>query len=83
MANKDGGGQRHTLPKDEGTKGGLRTANTDGGGQKHPLATDEETKGGVRTANTDGEGKSTHWLGDKGGSEDSKHRWQRTKAPTG
>ena len=35
----------------------LRTANTDGGGQKHTLARDEETKG----------------------SEDSKHRWGRTK----
>ena len=38
-------GQKHTPPRDEETKGGLRTANTDGGGQKHTLARDEETKG--------------------------------------
>ena len=63
---------------------GLRTSNTDGEEQKHALAR-EETKGGVRTANTDGGGQR-HTLPrneeTKGGSEDSKHRWERTKAPT-
>ena len=63
---------------------GLRRANTDRGGHKHALARDEETKGGLRTANTDGKDKSTHSLEmrDKGGSEESKHRWGRTKAHT-
>ena len=35
------GRTKHTLPRDEKTKGGLRTANTDGGGQNHTLSRDE------------------------------------------
>ena len=83
-AHTDGRGQKHALARDEETKGGLRTANTDGGGQKHTQTRDEETKGGLRTANQMGEDKSTHSLEmrDKGGSENSKHRWGRTNAHT-
>ena len=56
------GRTKDALPRDEETKGGLRTTNTDEGGQKHAQTRDEETKGGLRTANTDGEDKSTHKL---------------------
>ena len=45
MVNTNGGRQRHTLPKDEKTTEGLRTANTDRGGQKHALTRDRETNG--------------------------------------
>ena len=47
----DGGGQKHTHPKNEETKGGLRTAITNGGGQKHAHPRDEETKGGLGVVN--------------------------------
>ena len=66
-------------------RGDLRTANTDRAGQKHALPRDEETKGALRTANTDGAGQEHVHARDeetKGGSEDSKHRWGRTKAHT-
>ena len=51
MANTDEEEQKYTLPKDEETEGGLRTANTDGGGQKHTPARDEETNRGLGAAN--------------------------------
>ena len=35
--NTDEEGQKHTLPRDEETKGSLRTVSTYGGGQKHAL----------------------------------------------
>ena len=73
------------LPRDEERKGGLSTANTDDGGQKHTPATDDKTMRGLRTANAD-RGGQKHTLSrdqeTEGGSEDSKHRWVRTKAHT-
>ena len=41
----DGGGQKHTLARDEEIKRGLRTPNTHGGKQKH-TPTRDEIKGG-------------------------------------
>ena len=47
IENTDEGGQKHTLSRDEKTKGGLSTANTDKGGQKYTLARDKGRKVGV------------------------------------
>ena len=63
----------------------MKTTNTDEKDKSTHELEMRRPKGGLRTANTDGrEQKHAHTRDEeiKGGSEDSKHRWGRTKART-
>ena len=41
----NGGGQKHTLPRNKEGKGGVNMVNTDNRSQNHKLSRDKEAKG--------------------------------------